>query len=295
LAEFKRPHWVDDVEYPFESHVLEIEGSQIHYIDVGEGPVLLFVHGNPVWSFEYRLVVKELKSSFRCIAVDLAGFGLSRARPGFTHLPSQHSAVLAKFIERIDLRDFTVVVQDWGGPIGLSASLVEPSRLTGVVISNTWAWPVNGNPGFDKFSSLMGGPFGRFGSKYFNLFVNVLLPVSHKARRLSHSEKMHYRKALPAGSRDPTWILPKQIIESQAFLAALEDRLPELSSRSALLAWGDKDDAFQQPELEHWQRILPNATTVVLQGVGHFAPSESPEQFSAAIRAWGATVANDPK
>jgi haloalkane dehalogenase len=293
MSEFARPAWLDEAEYPFESHVLEIDGNQIHYIDAGQGPVLLFVHGNPVWSFEYRFVVKALEPLFRCIAVDLAGFGLSKATSGFSHLPGAHASVLAQVIERLDLFDYSIVVQDWGGPIGLSAALVAPERLSGVVISNTWAWPVNGNPGFEKFSSLMGGPIGHLGSKYFNAFVNVLLPVSHKHRKLSRGEKVHYRKALPAGHREPTWILPKQIIASSEFLAALEARLPELSTLRALIVWGDKDDAFQEPELVRWQEILPNAATVLLKGVGHFAPSEAPDEFAAAVREWGETGAGD--
>jgi haloalkane dehalogenase len=287
VTEPARPDWVDATEYPFDSQWLEIDGNHIHYIDSGQGPVLLLVHGNPVWSFEYRLVIKALESSFRCIAVDLAGFGLSRAAPGFTHLPSAQASVLAQLIQRLDLEEFTIVVQDWGGPIGLSAALAAPERLSGVVISNTWAWPVNGIAGFEKFSSLMGGPIGRIGSKYFNVFVNVVLPVSHKRRKLTHAEKVHYRRALPAGRRAPTWILPKQIIASHDFLAAVERRLPELSALPALIVWGDKDDAFQGPELAQWQQLLPNAMTVVLEGVGHFAPSEAPDEFAAAVRVWG--------
>jgi haloalkane dehalogenase len=268
--------------------VLEIHGNHIHYIDEGAGPTLLFVHGNPTWSFLYRDVVAALKDSFRCVAVDLAGFGLSVAAPGFSSLPSDQSAVLAELIEKLDLTGYSVVVQDWGGPIGLSAALAQPERLAGVVISNTWAWPVNGNPGFEKFSSLMGGPIGHFGSKYFNAFVNVLLRLSHKRRKLSHAEMVHYRKPLPAGRRAPTWILPKQIIASREFLAALEARLPALSALPALILWGDKDDAFQAPELARWQQLLPGASTVVLEGVAHFAPSETPAEFAGAIRVWHA-------
>jgi haloalkane dehalogenase len=286
MSPFVRPPWVDQGQYPFEDKVLEIEGNQIHYIDTGEGPTLLFVHGNPVWSFEFRDVVKSLQTSFRCIAVDLAGFGLSEAAPEFSYLPSAQSEILAQLIERLDLRAYSIVVQDWGGPIGLNAALVSPERLAGVVISNTWAWPVNGNPGFEKFSGLMGGPMGRFGSKHFNVFVNVLLPVSHKKRRLSRAEKRHYRKALPRGRRDPTWILPKQIIASRDFLSELEIQLPLLSTLSALIVWGDKDDAFQAPELARWQEIFPMAKTIVLHGVGHFAPSEAPVEFANAIREW---------
>ena len=71
-----------------------------------------------------------------------------------------------------------------------------------------------------------------------------------------------------------------------AFLAALEARLPELSALPALILWGDKDDAFQAPELAHWQQLLPGARTVMLEGVAHFAASETPAAFAGAIRAW---------
>lgn len=292
-APLSRPAWLDAKLYPFESRALEIRGNRIHYIDEGTGPTLLFVHGNPTWSFLYRDVVAALRDSFRCVAVDLAGFGLSLAAPGFSYLPSDQSAVLAELIETLDLSRFSVVVQDWGGPIGLSAALAQPERLAGVVISNTWAWPVNGNPGFEKFSSLMGGPIGHFGSKFFNAFVNVLLPLSHKRRKLSRAEMAHYRKPLPAGRRAPTWILPKQIIASREFLAALEARLPALSALPALMLWGDKDDAFQAPELARWQQLLPDSSTVMLEGVGHFAPSETPAEFAAAIRVWNTAAFRD--
>jgi haloalkane dehalogenase len=99
---------------------------------------------------------------------------------------------------------------------------------------------------------------------------------------------VHYRNPLPAGRRAPTWILPKQIIASREFLAALEARLPALSALPALILWGDKDDAFQAPELARWQQLLPGASTVVLEGVAHFAPSETPAEFAGAIRVWHA-------
>jgi haloalkane dehalogenase len=281
-----RPAWLDETLYPFESHFLEIDGNRVHYVDEGSGPTLLMVHGNPVWSFVYSAVIKELKGSFRCVAVDLVGFGLSQAKPGFRFLPADQSAILAQLIETLDLKDFSVIVHDWGGPIGLNAALTKPERLAGVVISNTWAWPVDGNKGFEQFSRLMGGPLGRFGSRFFNAFVNVLLPASHKKRKLSHAEMTHYRKPLPRGHRTPTWVLPKQIIDAREFLGALELRLPELATLPALILWGDKDDAFEEPELERWQQLLPEATTVILDGVAHFAASEAPTEFAAAIRAW---------
>jgi len=126
---------------------MQVDGHRIHDIDEGTGTTLLFVHGNPTWSFVYREAIALLKQSFRCVAVDLAGFGLSEAAPGFSYLPDAQSALLAQLIENLDLRDYTVVVHDWGGPIGLSAGLAVPGRLGGAIISNTWGWPVNGDPG----------------------------------------------------------------------------------------------------------------------------------------------------
>jgi haloalkane dehalogenase len=286
MTRVRRPSWLNNTLYPFESHFAEIDGNRIHYVDEGSGATLLFVHGNPTWSFVYREVIAALRTNYRCIAVDLAGFGLSEAAPDFSYLPSAQSALLAQLIERLNLSTYTVVVHDWGGPIGLSAALVSPDQLAGAVISNTWGWPVNGNPGFEQFSGLMGGPVGRFGSRFFNAFVNILIPASHKRRRLNHREMTHYRKPLPFGHRKPTWVLPRQIIASHDFLAALEERLTTVADLPVLLIWGDKDDAFQQPELDRWQQLFPAAETVMVKGVGHYAASEAPEEFVDAIRGW---------
>jgi hypothetical protein len=84
-----RPAWVSDELYPFESHYADVAGSRVHYIDEGSGPPLLLLHGNPTWSFLYRDIVKGLRDSYRCIAVDHPGFGLSRAaRATATRRPS---------------------------------------------------------------------------------------------------------------------------------------------------------------------------------------------------------------
>jgi haloalkane dehalogenase len=96
----------------------------------------------------------------------------------------------------------------------------------------------------------------------------------------------HYRMPLPLGHRTPTWVLPRQIIESRDFLAALETRLTENPELPVLLIWGDKDDAFKEPELLRWQRLFPTAETVLVPGVGHFAASEAPQEFVDAIRQW---------
>src|SRR2546421_8574378 len=85
LDTIQRPQWLDEQLYPFQSHFVEIDGNRIHYIDEGTGPTLLFLHPGVGWSFIYRDIIKELRGHFRCVALDLPGFGLSSATPGYVH------------------------------------------------------------------------------------------------------------------------------------------------------------------------------------------------------------------
>src|SRR3974390_2895008 len=81
----QRPQWLDEHLYPFQSCIVEVEGNRIHYIDEGSGPILFFVHPGVGWSFMYSEIIQELRSRFRCVALDLPGFGLSPAEPGYQH------------------------------------------------------------------------------------------------------------------------------------------------------------------------------------------------------------------
>jgi haloalkane dehalogenase len=102
--------------YPFESHYADIDGARVHCVDEGSGPPLLLLHGNPTWSFLHRDVIRGLRDHFRCIAPRPSG--LSRAGPGYGYTPAEHAGVLEQLVTRLDLEDVTMMVQDWGGPIG---------------------------------------------------------------------------------------------------------------------------------------------------------------------------------
>ena len=116
--------------YPFEHRWLETrEYGRLHYIDEGSGRPLLLCHGNPSWSFVYRKMVPLLRDKFRCVAVDLPGFGLSEPAPGFDFTPTSHSHALESVVEHLDLRDLVVVGQDWGGPTGLGVAGRQPDRI----------------------------------------------------------------------------------------------------------------------------------------------------------------------
>ncbi len=282
-----RPGWVDDDLFPFESRFLTVGGNVVHYVDEGRGPVLLMLHGNPTWSFVYRQVISKLSSSFRCIALDYPGFGLSTARSSYGFHPSDHAEVVSEFIVRLDLDEVTLVGQDWGGPIGLTAALHHPDKFSSLVLGNTWAWPLNGDLHFEIFSRLMGGPIGRLSIRHLNLFVNVMIPAGHRRRKLSTAEMIHYRQALPTPQRrTSSAVFPKDLTAARAFLGELERGLESIAELPTLLIWGDADIAFRLKELNRWQCMMRQSQTVILHGAGHFLQSDAPDDFADAVAQW---------
>jgi len=221
---------------PFQPHYADIEGVRVHYVDEGSGPPLLLLHGNPTWSFLYRDVIGGLRDRFRCIAPDHPGFGLSRPAPaGYGFTPAEHAHVLERLIERLELRGITMMVQDWGGPIGFAVAARRPDRFAAFVIGNTWAWPKE-DLGTQVFSRLLGGPIGRYLILRRNFFVERIIPGGVKRKRLSESVMDAYRAPFPTPeSRRPVHVFPREILGSVGFLAEVEAGLPALRDRPALL------------------------------------------------------------
>jgi haloalkane dehalogenase len=280
-----RPAWVPADLYPFESHYADVGGSRVHYLDEGTGPPLLLLHGNPTWSFLYREIVTGLRDRYRCIAVDYPGFGLSTAAPGYGFTPAEHAGVVEQMILRLDVTGVTMMVQDWGGPIGFAAATRHPDRFAGFVIGNTWAWP-KADPGTQLFSRLLGGPIGRRLIVNRNLFVERLLPTGVRQRTLPDAVMNAYRGPFPTpASRRPTAVFPREILASRPFLAEVERGLPALSDRPALIVWPTNDVAFRDRERRRWEQLFPDHTTVSLEGAGHYIQEDAPEEIVAAVRA----------
>jgi haloalkane dehalogenase len=271
--------------FPFESKFLDVAGSRVHYVDEGTGPVLLMVHGNPTWSYVFRHLIIALRDRFRCIALDLPGFGLSLPAPGYGYLPEEHADVVAAFVETLALPSFSPVVQDWGGPIGLYVAACNAERVERLIVGNTFCWPVNGDVHFELFSRVMGGPIGRFGIRKYNAFVNLLVPAGIKRQPVTPELMAAYRRPLPTPDRRmPSYIFPRSIIESRDFLAECESSLAKLQQKPALIVWGDRDIAFRPKERERFESTFPNHTTVELPGSGHYIWEDAPVEIAAAIR-----------
>lgn len=286
-AAFDLPPDVRAAHFPFESRFVDVGGHRIHYVDEGTGPTLLLLHGNPTWAFLYRHLVPLLRGRFRCVAVDHPGFGRSVAVPGYDFLPASHARALEGFVEALDLRDFAVMVQDWGGPIGLWVAGRHPDRVKALVIGNTWAWPIDGDPHFERFSKVMGGAVGAFAIRHFNAFVNVMIPMNCKRRSLSRAEMAAYRGPFPTWEeRRRTNIFPREIRGSSAFLAEVEAGLQALAEKPALIVWGDRDIAFLEKERRRFEALLPRHRTVPLPGAGHYIQEDAPEEIAEAIGRW---------
>lgn len=281
------PDWLSHELFEFTSRFVEIDGHRVHHVDEGEGPVLLFVHGNMAWSFVYRDVIRDLSDSFRCVALDLPGFGLSTAADGFTYGPAEQAIVLDRFMTALSLTEVAMMVNDWGGPIGLSVAGEHPERFCGLIIANTWAWPVGDDPRFRRFSAYLGSAFGRTALKRARPFFNMLLAQCHQQRKLTRAESAQLSGPFrtPA-SRVPTGILVREINNSAAWLAGVEAGLGGLADHPVHLLWGDSDAAFTAAHCERLESLFPRATTLHLPDAGNFVADDAPAEVAAAIRAW---------
>ena len=291
----ERPGWVSSELFPYESRFIEVDGCRVHYVDEGQGPVLLLLHGNPTWSYLYRHVIGRLRHRFRCVALDLPGFGLSDAAPGYGFTPVEHARVVERVVLELPLASFTPVVHDWGGPIGLAVASRHPERVQAVVICNTFAWPADGDRHFEWFSKLLGGPVGRLAIRRANAFVNLMVPAGTR-RHLSRAEMTHYRRPFPTpDARLPTHVFPREILASRDFLAEVETGLGRLAHLPALVAWAGKDVAFRDTERRRFEATFPRHDSIVFERARHYLQEDVPEELAAEIeRWWVRTVGGTP-
>jgi len=281
----ERPFEVDPVEYPFADHWLSYADGHVHYVDEGSGPAVLLLHGNPTWSYIYRDIIKELRGECRLLAIDLPGFGMSKAPSGYGFTSREHADVVSDFVARLGLENLVLVVQDWGGPIGMSYAVGHKENIRGLVIMNTWAWPASVPQRL--FSLVMGGwPLGYWLQTRRNYFAKAMVPdgIQHK-ERITPALRKAYTDPFPTPvSRKPTWVFPRQIRQAGPWLADIESRLPLLSDIPAEIVWGLKDvPGFPVSEMERWQRYLKNTRSEKLADAGHSVQEDRPERVAAAI------------
>ena len=269
-------NWLNRKEYPFNSNYFMLDAGKMHYIDEGSGDPVVLVHGNPTWSYLYRHMIKGLSQNHRCIAMDHIGFGLSDKPEAWSYLPQKHAENLDVLLESLNLQNITFVVQDWGGPIGLSYALKHPEKIKRLIIMNTWMWSAKGDPHYEKFSGFMGGTVGRFLIRRFNFFARIVMKKAYGDKsKLTKEIHSHYTTPLNTpGKRKGSWVFPKEIIGSTKWLNELWSQKDKISKKPALILWGMRDIAFREEELKKWEELLTNHTTRTFKDVGHFVQEE---------------------
>jgi haloalkane dehalogenase len=277
--------WINTDLYPYEARAHRVPAGLMRYVDVGQGEPIVMVHGNPTWSFVYRKLINALRDRYRCIAPDHIGFGQSDKPYDWTYLPQDHAANLTSLLNSLDLSGITLVVQDWGGPIGLSYAVANPERVKRLVILNTWMWSVKADWYYQGFSGFVGGPIGRWLCRNYNFFVGQVVKTAYGEKALLTPEiHRHYFDALPTPeSRKGTWVFPRQIIGSSAWLDSLWQRRANIAEKPAMLAWGMKDIAFREQELRRWQELFPKAQVTRFATAGHYVQDEQGEAIAKLI------------
>ena len=279
---FPVPRELFDVEHRF----LDLDGARIHYVDEGVGETILLLHGNPAWSFLYRKIIAGLKDEFRCVALDYPGYGMSSAPAGYRFTPREHSAVLERFVDRLALSELTLMVQDWGGPVGLGLAGRRPELVRRLVIGNTFAWPLNSEFRVRMFSALMGGPIGRTLNRRLMLVPRVFFARGLAQEPPREVLDLYFAPWRDPARRAPAATGPKQLIAAADYLTEVEANLPKIADRPALIVWGTKDFAFGAGERKRFEATFPNHRTILFENASHFLQEDVGERIAEAFKSF---------
>lgn len=264
-----------------------VDGARVHYVEEGQGPTALLVHGTPTWSFEWRHVIAALRTRARVVAFDHLGFGLSERPPGAGYRPEDHAARFRRIVDALCPRGpLTLVLHDFGGPIALDWALDHPERLAHLVVTNTWMWPLADDPGMGWKARLAGGRLMRWLYRRFNASQTMIMPSAYaKKARLTSAIHRQYLEVFPdPDSRERVlFALATSLLGSSIFYASLWARRSRLAGVDVRVVWGTKDTAFPPRMLERWAEACPQALVTRLSDAGHWPHEECPEAYVRAL------------
>ena len=283
----QKEKWIDPSLFPFSSNFIQLKNGKMHYIDEGTGEIILFVHGTPTWSFLYRNQIKILSKKFRCIAIDHLGFGLSDKPAHFEGTPQAHAENLDEFIKKLSLNHFTLVVHDFGGPIGLSVANKYPERVDRIVLMNTWMWETKNNSEVQKIDKFINSWFGKWMYLNLNFSPKVLLKKGFFNKKLlTKNIHRHYLKVFPnKNSRLGLLKIAQSLLGSSDWYQNQWEQMDRIKNKPFLILWGMKD-AFILPQyLEKWISQLTDYQLIELNS-GHFVQEEVSQQVNKEIESF---------
>lgn len=289
----ERPGWVDSKLFPFDSKWMTVGGHRIHYVDEGplDAPVMLFVPPGAGWSFTYRYHVQHLREDFRCVAMDLPGYGLSDAAEGYNYTLLEQSRVLERFVMGLDLRDIVAWGNDAGGPTAVLALAPHPDRVFGLVVGGTFGWSLKEYPTVARGVRLISGPVFRGINRYTNFVPwSMGSRLALGARSLPKEERLQYTRPFKdRKTRNRTLKLYHSFNDPVTQLE-LTRSLPAFHDKAVLIQFGDRDPTKRQGWHERWAKEIPNNQIYILPRVAHFTFEGAPEATVQNFRDWWATV-----
>jgi haloalkane dehalogenase len=282
----EHPDWLDRSAYPFTSRWWDTGAGRMHYVDEGSGEPVVFIHGVPTWSFNFRHLLRHLSLTHRCIALDHMGFGLSdKPERGDTHAPEALASHVEGLIEGLRLRDVTLVVHDWGGPLGLAYALRHPANVRRLVLFNTWMWSAEGDLRAQFVARMLASPLYRVLEDRFSVTARLFIPLAMGERgALSREVHRHYIEPLRRREdRHEVWALVRAIRHADAWVGSLWAQRERLAGLPALVLWGLKDPAFTRRDLERWTALLRHAQVHTWPSLGHYPHEERPQEVCERI------------
>jgi haloalkane dehalogenase len=266
--------------YDFEPHYTELDGLRLHHLDEGSGDPIVCFHGEPTWSYLYRKMLPPLVAGGnRVICPDYAGFGRSdkpTERDWYTY--DRHVALVTRVLEELDVRNATVVVQDWGGPIGLRWAVENADRVARLVILNTGLFTGRVSKGFMAWRE--------FAERNPDLPVGFVVGGA-TASDVPEDVVAAYEAPFPnAGSKAGAAQFPLIVPTSEEMAGAAEMRavMDALSQwqKPVLVAFSDSDPVFPYPRAgEAFTSVIPTAGEQVrIEGASHFLQEDRGEQIA---------------
>lgn len=273
-------------DFPFAPHYIDVNGLRVHYVDEGRGEAILCLHGEPSWAFLYRKMINALSVRYRVIAMDFIGFGRSdkfTERDAYTF--QMHKDILAAFVRALHLEKITVVVQDWGGLIGLAVVADMPERFFRLVIMNTGLPTGKGKPseGFVAWRSFVEShpdlPIGQ------SILGGVAHPEKITKEVISAYDAPFPDVSYKAGAA--MWPLLVPISPEDPATAEMRHAREVLSrwNKPALVMFSDKDPITGGGDV-FFRSLIPSAKEqpeIVIKDAGHFLQEEKGEEISQHI------------
>jgi haloalkane dehalogenase len=282
--------WLDKRAYPFEPHYLAVDGGQMHYLDtLGERP-MVFLHGWPGWSFSFRGVIRSLMKDFRCIAPDMIGFGRSSKPADWRYTPGAHCQNLKQLFDSLDLRDATLVLHDFGGPVGLAYALENRDRIGRIVLMNTWMWDISDNPIGSRPGKLAEGPLGAMSYLKLNAAPKMVKSLfCDKSKVTDVVLDGYFGPFQRAEDRHGAFAMAKQLIEAGPWFQDLWSNRQELADIPMTLVWGTQDQAFGDKAMNKIWHEFPLMDVTSFSDCGRMVMEEHPQAVAEAIRSFAMT------